>query len=602
MVLLWQAWSRRRLAAAVMGRQHRFGLLTAAAQGSLRRALATNTNKGAPILTRHYDYKRSSPADSIGPSSSRSLSFRPRRDGISIPSGRASCLGVNSAVSSSHLNRFFSTAAAATNDNDGTSATIPFLLADIGEGILEVELLQWFVREGDAIRQFDKVCEVQSDKATVEITSRYDGIVAQLTGGAVGDLVRVGQPLLMMQVETAVGSDEWSTSRDSMESSSLTSAVDYADERLHIPTIGSQFHLSSDDDEDTNKTDGVSTTDSSPFTGGGSASKYQASPAVRKLGAEYKIDLSTIRPSGPSGRLLKSDVVTYLQEQGLWRVTTMSGDHGNSLGVLQSPAAQLETDSTTTSIPSNGPKQDEIIQLKGYNRLMVQTMTASLQIPHMGFSDELIVNKLLDSRKDLNSSMEAGSTNISLLVFLTKAASLALAEYPMVNAQVHSAADYQVKLKTDHNIGIAMDTPRGLVVPVLKQVQTKSLLELQEELNMLKQLAAASQLAPEHLSDGTFTLSNIGSMGCGTYMQPVIVSPQLAMGAIGSIRTLPRFASDMDGTMTTADVASRVVAAQVLTVSWAGDHRFLDGATLARFHKSFKRYVEHPVHMLAHLK
>ncbi|GKY99143.1 hypothetical protein MPSEU_000869800 [Mayamaea pseudoterrestris] len=325
----------------------------------------------------------------------------------------------------------------------------------------------------------------------------------------------------------------------------------------------------------------------------GGSNKFQASPAVRKLGTEYNIDLTTIRPSGPNGRLLKSDVMTYLKEQGLWRSRDASVN-----GDCTGDATSLNTvSSTSPATQPLTPNCDEIIQLKGYNRLMVQTMTASLQIPHMGFSDELMVDKLLECRQEINAHSSA--TKISMLVLLTKAASLALAQVPTVNAIVHSAKDYQIQLKVNHNIGIAMDTPRGLVVPVLKRVQIKSLLELQEELNELKHLAAKLQLTTDHLSHGTFTLSNIGSMGCGTYMQPVLVSPQLAMGAIGSVQTLPRFATNEDGSVTSNQA---VIAAKVLHVSWAGDHRFLDGATLARFHKAFKKYVEHPMHMLAHLK
>lgn len=501
---------------------------------------------------------------------------------------------------------------------DGSTRIVPFLLADIGEGILEVELLQWFVNVGDVIHQFDRVCEVQSDKATVEITSRYDGVVVERTGGNVGDLVRVGQPLLRVRVaregndEPAAwrsGSDSESPPWDREDEGTWNMPPPSSEERLRIPSVGSQFHLSSDDDvlekdDDYTELDASITRSQAATAYEASQAtrdcegKFQASPAVRKLGAEYKIDLTTIRPSGPGGRLLKSDVVTYLKEQGLWRGIEAAADQQTI------PASGTDRSVTTASRPLE--QKDEIIQLKGYNRLMVQTMTASLQIPHMGFADELILNHLLQCRQQLN--QDGSSTNLSMLVFLTKAASLALTEVPTVNALVHSATDYEIQVKTDHNIGIAMDTPRGLVVPVLKQVQRKSLVELQNELNTLKELAAASQLKTEHLSDGTFTLSNIGSMGCGTYMQPVIVSPQLAMGAFGSIQTVPRFSKAMSTAANggndlkiNAEELS-VVAAKVLNVSWAGDHRFLDGATLARFHKVFKRFVENPVAMLANMR
>jgi 2-oxoisovalerate dehydrogenase E2 component (dihydrolipoyl transacylase) len=203
----------------------------------------------------------------------------------------------------------------------------------------------------------------------------------------------------------------------------------------------------------------------------------------------------------------------------------------------------------------------------------------------------LDVGRLLQCRRELKESTHG--LNISILAFLIKACSLALKQYPVCNAILHDLDKCQLKIMHCHNLGIAMDTPRGLVVPVIRNVQTKSLVEIQHDLDRLKLLAADSKLAPDDLMTPTFSLSNIGSMGGGTYMQPVIVPPQLAMGAFGKIQRVPRFVDKND---------DQVYAASIMNVSWAGDHRFLDGATLARFHAAFKGYVENPVHMLVHLK
>jgi 2-oxoisovalerate dehydrogenase E2 component (dihydrolipoyl transacylase) len=506
-------------------------------------------------------------------------------------------------------------------DNDNaTDNRLPFLLADIGEGIKEVELLQWYCQPGDHIQQFDKVCEVQSDKATVEITSRYDGVVAALAG-SVGDMMQVGQPLLFMQSATGGGgsggsggsgggssssSSDGTTAGDSDDTANNENVLhdtetEPLDDRLSIPTIASQFHLESDDNHlyDNNTATGK------PATTGGA--KFLTSPAVRKLGREYGLELSTIHGSGPQGRLLKSDVLTYLREQGHVVSPNNNGSNNDT-----STSTSTTTAPSTTSVitPSkDGQQEDEIYALRGYSRLMVGAMTAALQIPHMCFGDELEVGRLLQCRQELKESIHGH--NISIWAFLIKACSLALKQYPICNAIVHDLDKCQLKILHGHNLGIAMDTPRGLVVPVIRHVQTKSLVEIQHDLDRLKVLAADSKLTPDDLTTPTFTLSNIGSMGGGTYMQPVIVPPQLAMGAFGKIQRVPRFVVDKNksngnGTGNNGYINltndDHVYDASIMNVSWAGDHRFLDGATLARFHAAFKGYVENPVHMLVHLK
>jgi 2-oxoisovalerate dehydrogenase E2 component (dihydrolipoyl transacylase) len=366
----------------------------------------------------------------------------------------------------------------------GGGGGIPFLLADIGEGIKEVELLQWFVQPGENVRQFDRVCEVQSDKATVEITSRYDGVVLELAGG-VGDMMQVGKPLLYIdsqqhrQQQAAASSNlppssgggGAAVSQELPQRQTLSNVVweDAADdgasgdhERLKIPTIASHYRLDSDrgagDDSDAR-----ASVASQPF---------QASPAVRKLGKEHQLDLTVIHPSGPNGRLLKADVVTYLKEQGRWK----GGDEAASLA----SSAPLTSPSAVSDAVPHDHGEDTIVQLKGYHRLMMQSMTAALQIPHMGFGDELVVTKLVQCRRELNDASSDPDHRLSMLTLLIKACSLALTEYPMVNSVVHDAEACQLRLSRHHNIGIAVDTPRGLVVPVIHSVQNKSLTEIQQ--------------------------------------------------------------------------------------------------------------------------
>jgi 2-oxoisovalerate dehydrogenase E2 component (dihydrolipoyl transacylase) len=494
-----------------------------------------------------------------------------------------------------------------TSDQETTNTLTPFLLADIGEGIKEVELLQWYVVPGDVVQQFDKICEVQSDKATVEITSRYDGIVVQLAGEP-GSMLQVGQPLLYLRQEQQQDSTTTSGSSALHPPNADTPTLSFAsgynmlqdttlsltgEQRLSIPTVASQFHLRGDDDDD----------DVDPVHH--HAHHFQASPAVRKLGREYGLDVSTIKGTGPAGRVLKTDVITYLQELGRWK--------GPTAHEQQSSDSTAGTMSGTGAAASGQPppiaavaEQDEIIQLRGYSRMMVKSMTAALQTPHMCFGDEVNVDALMETRIQLNNGLLVSSattmtpTKISLLALLVKAVSCALTDHPAVNSVVHNVDECSILQRRDHNIGIAMDTVRGLVVPVIRQCQIKSVTEISAALEQFKTIAGTTgKFAADDLADATFTVSNIGSVGAGTYMQPVLAPPALAMGALGRVKTLPRYRRDS----TTNDLLTdEIYPASILTVTWAADHRFLDGATLGRFHCSFQRYVEHPVTMLARLK
>lgn len=447
-------------------------------------------------------------------------------------------------------------------ENDEKSV-IPFLLADIGEGIKEVELLQWFVQEGDHVQQFDRVCEVQSDKATVEISSRYDGTIHSLSGGKVGDMVAVGSPLVHIRVEG--GQDVGSEASPPAEEAVLHSH-DSSDSQLRIPNVASQFHLDSDDE------DGFGTVTEGSSTAK-SLGKFLATPAVRKLGMEHNLDLSTLVGTGPRGRVLKADVLNYL------KIGSATSDSSSRVG--SEPFTEV---GTTATGPPPFLLEEKVVTLKGYSRLMIQTMTASREIPHMGFTDEFEVTKLVEFRKEL-------SPKVSVLAFFLKATSLALKEYPMINASWKDIDKGQATMWANHNIGVAMDTPRGLVVPVVRNCQDKSLVEIQEDLSNLKEIGATGKLGEEHLRGATFTLSNIGSVGGGTYMNPLIVPPQAAIGAMGAMQTLPRF--DKDG---------EVTAAKIINVSWAGDHRMIDGATLARFSNRCKKYLQDPVQMLVSMK
>uniref|UniRef100_A0A6B2LGN3 2-oxoacid dehydrogenase acyltransferase catalytic domain-containing protein n=1 Tax=Arcella intermedia TaxID=1963864 RepID=A0A6B2LGN3_9EUKA len=221
---------------------------------------------------------------------------------------------------------------------------------------------------------------------------------------------------------------------------------------------------------------------------------------------------------------------------------------------------------------------------------MVQTMNQSLSIPHLGYCDELHMDKLIHFRNSLKPTADArGLKKLSYMPFIIKAISLALKKYPVINSRINPDLT-EISLLASHNIAIAVATPFGLAVPNIKNVQDLSIFEVAEQLGMVIEKANANKLAPADLAGSTFTLSNIGAIG-GTYASPVLVPPQVCIGALGKVQKLPRFAPN-----------GEVVPVQIMNISWSADHRVVDGAAIANFSNLFKHYIEEPMSMLLDTK
>ncbi|KAI6693024.1 hypothetical protein NL676_020734 [Syzygium grande] len=405
-------------------------------------------------------------------------------------------------------------------------------LAQTGEGIAECELLKWFVQEGDLIEEFQPLCEVQSDKATIEITSRYKGKVARINHVA-GDIVKVGETLLKMAVE---------------EPHLLMEACDRL-ENVNSPT--SEMIKS--------KKCGVLST-----------------PTVRGLAKEYGIDITDVHGTGTDGRVLKEDVLRYAADKRIMEGSSASlgTDHEDQfLGGAQTHQ--------NVSAKSGWHYNDETIPLRGFQRAMVKSMSMAAKVPHFHYVEEINCDALVELKASFQDNNTDPDVKHTFLPLLIKALSMALSKYPIMNSCFNEEL-FEVILKGSHNIGIAMATPNGLVVPNIKNVQSLSILEITKELSRLQQFALTNKLNPEDISGGTITLSNIGAIG-GRFGSPLLNLPEVAIIAIGRIQKAPQFADDGD-----------VYPVSIMTVNVGADHRVLDGATVARFCNEWKRYVEKP--------
>lgn len=424
--------------------------------------------------------------------------------------------------------------------------TVDYRLTDIGEGIFEVEVLDWYVQEGDTVEEMQKLCEVQSDKANVEMPSKYPGVIKKIPT-AQGEMLQVGSTLCVMEVPDGVHVEP----KDLLDGPATAPAKKAPSS---APTSSSGAGLL-----------GSFLTPAAPDTSAHSG-KVLMTPATRRIIRENNLDPSIIPVTGKGGRLLKEDVIHFMA--------------GKTTAVP--PAAAVTAAPITVAAPIG---EDYVESIKGIKRIMVQTMTAANAVPCFGYGDEYDMTKMVELRRDL----KAQGIKVSYMPFFIKAASLALRNYPMLNAHVNADCS-ELTHRASHNIGIAVDTPTGLLVPNIKNVESKSISQIDAELSDLAARGREGKIAMDELKGGTFTISNIGAIG-GTYCSPVVVVPEVCIVALGGIQRLPRF--DSNGAVTAQDL---------LAVSFSADHRVIDGATVARFSNEWKSYLAQPGSMLMHLK
>ncbi|KAI5466393.1 2-oxoacid dehydrogenases acyltransferase-domain-containing protein [Mariannaea sp. PMI_226] len=434
-------------------------------------------------------------------------------------------------------------------------AVKPVFLADIGEGIVECEIIQWFVQPGARVEEFSPLCEVQSDKASVEITSRFAGVVKKLHYEA-GDMAKVGKPFVDIDIEG-----------DAQPEEVTTPAAKDSD----TPGSGApQTPITSQPKEDQASLDALV---EPPAKAKGKHAGL-ATPAVRHLSRELKVDILDIDGTGKDGRVLKEDIYKFVKA----RDAKESGQ--------PSPSPAASSVSKDTSVQT-----ETVVPLSNTELQMFRTMTRSLSIPHFLYADEVDFSHLVDLRRRLNRVLSQGQsatgqpTKLSYLPFIIKAVSLALYQYPMLNARVDTdpqSGKPCLVHRSQHNIGIAMDTPRGLMVPVIKNVSSLNIVSIAAELNRLQAAALEGKLLPSDLTGGTITVSNVGNIG-GTYVSPVIVEKEVAILGIGRLRTVPAF-----------DETDQVIKKQVCNFSWSADHRVIAGATMARAAEVVRKMVEEP--------
>ena len=420
-----------------------------------------------------------------------------------------------------------------------------FILPDIGEGIVECELVEWLVKEGDIITEDQPVADVMTDKALVQIPAMHHGKVVKLHYKQ-GDIARVHAPLFAVETDSDTATTEDTGNKAAAESGAVKKTSDGAEAPAKPGNAAPQP---------------VSNTEQQR------PGKALASPAVRRIAREHNVDISQVPGTGKDGRVLKADIQAYVD-----------AGQPNQNAETARPAAKQAL------------KEDRVEAIRGVKAVMAKQMVSSVStIPHFTYAEELDITDLIALRKKLKPGMEAQGIKLTLMPFFMKAMALAIQEYPVLNSSVNDDCT-ELTYRSPVNIGMAVDTPGGLLVPNVKNVQQLSIKEIAQEITRLTEAARTGRVSPEDLKDGTISISNIGALG-GTVATPIINKPEAAIVALGRTQSLPRF-----------DAQGAVTARDIMQVSWSGDHRIIDGGTMARFCNLWKTYLEDPTEMLADLR
>ncbi|SFJ89518.1 dihydrolipoamide acetyltransferase family protein [Thermoflavimicrobium dichotomicum] len=412
---------------------------------------------------------------------------------------------------------------------------IDFKLPDIGEGVAEAEIVRWLVSAGDQVEQDQPVCEVQTDKAVVELPAPQAGRIARLYWKE-GETVPVGSVLFTLQSKDEVSKDIFQTS----------------DSSTHA-----EHSLSN------RKTD----TDSSKRR-----KRVLATPSTRRLAREWGIDLSEVEGTGPNGRILNEDVQRSVEQ-------------------IRQVKESVETVRVASLSVFEHGVDDKVKEesLSPVRRVIAERLHFSVtHKPHATHFDELVVEGLVRWRLQRLQERTEEAPRLTYLPVLLKMVAVTLKHHPQFNA--HFDEEKQVvHTFSSISLGIATDTPRGLLVPVIHQVEKKSIEQLASEVGQLTELARLGRLSSEQLKGSTFTISNAGALG-GKWATPIINPPEVAILAIHPIERKPVVSPN-----------GEIVPGWRMNVSLSFDHRVLDGADAIRFTQTLERYTADPGRLVSEL-
>jgi pyruvate dehydrogenase E2 component (dihydrolipoamide acetyltransferase) len=403
-------------------------------------------------------------------------------------------------------------------------------LPDLGEGVMEGEVVKWLVKPGDQVTEDQVVLEIMTDKATVEIPTKFTGKVQSLEFKE-GDIAKVGS--IMMRLEGSGGAAKAEAkAAPAPAAKAATPAAPAKAAPAPAAVAPARASIVNNDP--------------------------QAAPAVRKLAREKGIELNTVRGSGPHGRILLADIENF--KPGM----------GAAMGFA--------------SRGTRGQREEERVPVRGLRKKISEKMTQSMRtVANYAYVEEVDLTDLSAFRQALKPKAEKMGVKVSYLPFIFKACQIALKEFPSMNAASvegeHGLAE--IIYKKYYNLGLAVDTDDGLTVAVVKDVDCKGIWEIAGDINTLGAKARDKKLTMDDLKEGTFTISNAGTIG-GLFAPPIINYPEVAIMGVHQIKKRPMVVND------------EIKIRDVIYLSLSLDHRVVDGAVAARFMNRVKGLLENP--------
>jgi pyruvate dehydrogenase E2 component (dihydrolipoamide acetyltransferase) len=413
-------------------------------------------------------------------------------------------------------------------------------LPELGEGVHEGELVKWRVKPGDTVKDDQVLCEIMTDKATIELPSPFSGKVSALVAQE-GKMVKVGEVMLDYEGKGGV----------------VTPAVTTA-APVSAPTVTSTAPV-------------VAASAASPVSMAGAS--VRAAPSTRKLARELGVDLGSVNGTGPSGRIMQEDV--------------KSSSGSTSAGQSSGPITRSESQRGNAVL-----KAEERVPFKGLRKKISEKMRLSKdKAAHFTYVEEADATALVELRNQAKILGQPQGIKVTFLPIVMKTMVAALKKYPILNATLDETTQ-EIVYNHYYNIGLSVQTEDGLTAPVIKHVESKSILQIAREIQDVVDRARAKKLTMDDLTGGTITLTNAGSIG-GLFATPVINFPEVAILGLNKISRKPV----VKAVQTEQGMKEEIVIRDWTYFSISLDHRIVDGAIAAEFMKLFISYIENPALM-----
>lgn len=436
-----------------------------------------------------------------------------------------------------------------------------FKLPDLGEGVHEGQIVSVLVKEGEPIKEFAPMLEVETDKAAVEIPSPRTGVVSKINVKA-GQVVKVGQVMLVIDEGANGGVAAAAPKTQAAPAKAPTPAPSQPAAAAPAPTKPAPVPAPAP---------------AKPATTVSREGPVAAAPVVRKLARELGVDLAQVPPSGEGGRVLREDVERFALQRG-----------GGGGGSHAAPATGGGISIPSEALPDfsqYGPvRRMPAAQIR---KTIARQMTrAWLNVPRVTHGDIVDITEMERNRKQLNAGLKDGQPKITMTAIVLKAVASAIREFPNFNCSYDTTTEEIIQKDYVH-IGVAVDSPRGLVVPVVRDVDKKPLPQVAGELNSVAERVRTGKFEIAELRGATFTVTNVGALG-GTFSTPMVNYPEVAIFGLGKATLQPVVLEDRS-------IAPRLM----MPVSLSFDHRIIDGADAARFTSAVLASLQNPLRLIS---